>query len=107
MLAMEQSLPSGTLTLLSLNDIDLTIKVVELLCLLLAELGDARRAARMFGASETMRQQADLPRPDPDAALLERPLAQAQSSLGPAAWANHVQAGRLLSAKDAIEEGIG
>lgn len=90
----------------SLQDVDLTINVIELLAALLSELGDSRRAARLLGAAETMRQQSDLPRVDPDTKLLERSLAKARAALGAVSWADHVEAGRSLSAEDAIKEGV-
>ena len=90
----------------SLNDVDLTIALIELLATLLAELGDSQRSARLYGASETMRAQADLPRPDPDTAFMAPSLSKARAALKESAWSDHVEAGRSLSAEDAIAEGI-
>jgi hypothetical protein len=90
----------------SLNDVDLTIAIIELMAMLWAEMGDARRAARLSGTSETMRKQADLPRPPLDEVLLASSLAKVKPLLLEADWASHVHDGRALSAEAAIAEGI-
>ena len=89
-----------------MNDIDLTIGLIELLAMLWGESGDARRSARLYGTSETMRQQANLPRPPPDAAHLERSLAKSRSTVSDDVWSSYVNEGRLLSREEAIAEGI-
>ncbi len=89
---------------LSLNDVDLTIALIELLAIVLAELGDGRRSARLYGASETMRAQANLPRSDPDTAFMAPSLSKARAALKESAWTDQVEGGRSLSAEDAIAE---
>jgi hypothetical protein len=89
-----------------LNDVDLTITIIELLAMLWAEMGDARRAARLTGTADTMREQAELPRPPPDEVLLDASLAKVRPLLDGDAWASHVRDGRALSAEAAIAEGI-
>jgi predicted ATPase len=91
---------------LSLNDVDLTINLIEMLACVLAELGDAARAARLFGTAETMRGQADLPRSAPDTALLDNCLAQVRVAMDEPTWQHHVDGGRSLSAEAAIAEGL-
>ena len=45
----------------------------------LGESGDVRRSARLFGTSEAMREQANLPRPPPDSVHLSRSLSTSKS----------------------------
>ncbi len=101
-----QDLRDVTSDALAVNDIDLTIGLIELLAMLWGESGDARRSARLYGTSETMRQQANLPRPPPDAAHLERSLAKSRSTVSDDVWSSYVNEGRLLSREEAIAEGI-
>jgi predicted ATPase len=91
---------------LSLNDVDLTINLIEMLAAALAEMGDAPRAARLLGTAETMREQADLPRPAPDATLLEHTMAKVRITVDESTWDGHVEDGRSLSAEAAIAEGL-
>jgi predicted ATPase/class 3 adenylate cyclase len=91
---------------LSLNDVDLTINLIEMLAAALAEMGDAPRAARLFGTAETMREQADLPRPAPDATVLEHTMAKVRITVDESTWDGHVEDGRSLSAEAAIAEGL-
>jgi tetratricopeptide (TPR) repeat protein len=90
----------------SLNDVDLTINLIEMLAAVLAEQGDAGRAARLFGSSDAMREQADLPRPAPDSALLEGSFRQVRVAVDESTWQRHVEEGRSLSAEVAIAEGL-
>ncbi|HWH99036.1 MAG TPA: tetratricopeptide repeat protein, partial [Propionibacteriaceae bacterium] len=92
---------------LAVNDIDLTIGLIELLAMLWGESGDVRRSARLFGTSEAMREQANLPRPPPDSAQLSTSLASNRSKVSEDIWSSYVNEGRLLSREEAIAEGIG
>jgi tetratricopeptide (TPR) repeat protein len=91
---------------LAVNDIDLTIGLIELLAMLRAELGDVHTSARLYGSSETMREQANLPRPAPDAAHLNRSLSKVRTTVSEDVWSSYVNEGRLLSREDAIADGI-
>jgi predicted ATPase/class 3 adenylate cyclase len=91
---------------LAVNDIDLTISLIELLAMLRAESGDVRTSARLYGTSETMREQANLPRPPPDAAHLNRSLSKVRSTVHEDVWSSYVNDGRLLSRDNAIAAGI-
>jgi hypothetical protein len=91
---------------LAVNDIDLTIGLIELLAMLRAESGDVHTSARLYGMSETMRGQANLPRPPPDAAHLNRSLSKVRSTVREDVWSSYVNEGRLLSREDAIAAGI-
>ena len=91
---------------LAVNDVDLTISLIELLAMLRAESGDVRTSARLYGTCEAMREQAILPRPAPDAAHLNRSLSKVRSMVPEDVWSSYVNEGRLLSREDAIAEGI-
>ena len=91
---------------LAVNDTDLTISLIELLAMLRAESGDVETSARLYGTSETMREQANLPRPPPDAAHLNRSLTKVRSTVREDVWSSYVDEGRLLSRDEAIATGI-
>lgn len=91
---------------LAVNDIDLTIGLIELLAMLWGESGDIPRSARLLGTSDAMREQANLPRPPPDAAHLSRSLAKNRSKVSEDVWSSYVNEGRLLRGETAIAEGI-
>jgi tetratricopeptide (TPR) repeat protein len=91
---------------LAVNDTDLTISLIELLAMLRAESGDVQTSARLYGTSETMREQANLPRPPPDAAHLNRSLSKVRSTVREDVWSSYVDEGRLLSRDEAIAAGI-
>jgi tetratricopeptide (TPR) repeat protein len=91
---------------LAVNDVDLTIGLIELLAMVWGESGDVRKSARLFGTSEAMREQANLPRPPPDSAHLRSSLATNRSKVSEDVWSSYVNEGRLLSREEAIAEGI-
>jgi tetratricopeptide (TPR) repeat protein len=91
---------------LAVNDIDLTAGLIELLAMVWAESGDVRTSALLYGTSETMREQTNLPRPPPDAAHLNRSLSKVRSMVSEDVWSSYVNEGRLLSREDAIAAGI-
>ncbi len=91
---------------LAVNDVDLTIGLIELLAMLWAESGDVHTSARLYGTSETMREQANLPRPPPEAAHLNRSLSKVRSTVREDVWSSYVNEGRLLNREDAIAAGI-
>ena len=91
---------------LAVNDMDLTIDLIEQLAILWGESGDIRRSARLFGTSEAMREEANLPRPPPDIAHLSRSLAKNRSRVSEDVWSSYINEGRLLSGEAAVAEGI-
>jgi tetratricopeptide (TPR) repeat protein len=91
--------------ILSLNDVELTVNVIELLAMLRGEMGDDLPAARLLGTAQAMRDQADLPRRLADAALVERHQDRLRVTLGDDAWGCAVVEGRSLSVEEAIAEG--
>ena len=88
---------------LALGDIDLTVNVIELYAACCAAGNDPRRAARLVAAAATLRQQAQVPLADPEAALLDRLLAPARAALTAQEWAAEGQAGHRLSAAEALQ----
>jgi tetratricopeptide (TPR) repeat protein len=91
--------------ILSLNDVDLTVNVIELLAMLRAEMGDDLQATRLLGTAQAMREQADLPRRPADVALVDRHLNRSRATLGDDVWARCLEEGRLLSVEGAIAAG--
>jgi tetratricopeptide (TPR) repeat protein len=91
---------------LAVNDVDLTIDLIELLAMVWAESGDVYTTARLYGTSEMMREQAKLPRPPADAAHLNRSISKVRSTVSEDVWSSFVNEGRLLSRDDAIAAGI-
>ena len=92
---------------MEVNDTDLTIGLIELLAMVRAETGDHETSARLYGSAEAMREEANLPRPRPDTAHLDRSLAKSQASVSAEIWGTNVNDGRALRGEDAITEGIG
>ena len=103
----DQELRDVSQDALAVNDIDLTISLIEVLAMLRAESGDVRSSARLYGTAETMRTEANLPRPSADAVHLDRSLSKARSTVSDETWMSYVDEGRRLSREDAIAEGIG
>jgi predicted ATPase/class 3 adenylate cyclase len=104
--AAHQDLRDVSSDALAVDDVDLTIGLIELLAMLWGESGDVRRSARLLGASEAMREQANLPRPPPDSAHLSRSLSANKSKVSEDIWSSYVNEGRMLSGEQAIAEGI-
>jgi predicted ATPase/class 3 adenylate cyclase len=93
-------------SVLELGDTELTITVIELFCLCLAELDDPIRSARLLGAAEELRRRAELPILLPDAALLEASVKKVRDHPDPETWAANRELGRGYTADDAIAEGV-
>ena len=56
---------------------------------------------------DALRDQAGMPRPGPDAELMERHLRPARASVPPRQWDDHWQAGRVRTALEALrDEGV-
>ena len=102
----DQELRNVAQSAIAVNDVDLTINLIELLAMVRAETGDVATGARLSGTAEAMREQANLPRPPPDAAHLDRSLAKVRGTVSEEVWNTYVSEGRALSSDDAIAEGI-
>jgi predicted ATPase/class 3 adenylate cyclase len=90
--------------LVGLGDIELTINVIESLSCAFAQLGFPPRAARLLGTAEALREQAGLPRAEPDQALLDELVGPARDRLGPQQWAGQYQSGRPLTPAAALAD---
>ncbi|HEX6443911.1 MAG TPA: tetratricopeptide repeat protein [Streptosporangiales bacterium] len=77
-----------------LGDVELTINVIELYVSVLSALGDHHRAARVFGAAESMREQASMPIAPLDAEFLDRYLDATRAALTPEQWRDELRRGR-------------
>jgi len=102
----DQELGGVAQSALAVNDIDLTINLIELLAMVRAEVGDVSTSARLSGTADTLREQANLPRPPPDATHLSHSLAKSRQAVEEKAWSGYVTEGRAMSPEDAIAEGI-
>ena len=90
----------------ALGDVEITVDVIGLFCALHALRGDAVRAARLLGASDRMREQAEMPMPLPDAEWLESVLAPVRGSVDRAAWEQDVALGAGYSVDVALAEAM-
>ena len=89
---------SGTLRyVIDSGDTQLLANTIEVAAIVVADLGDGLRAARLAGAADAIRQQAGMPRPEPDAALLERFLGPARATFARVSWDTELAAGRALT----------
>jgi predicted ATPase len=64
--------------------------------------GDGRRAARLTGAAEAIRERTGIPLSQPDVADAERLLAPARASITPEQWASELDIGRALTQQQAV-----
>jgi predicted ATPase len=103
----DQELRSVAQAVMAVDDTDLTIGLIELLAMVRAEAGSVEMSARLYGTAEAMREQANLPRPSPDTAHLNRSLAKTRGTVSGEVWDTYVNAGRALSAEEAVAEGVG
>ena len=85
------------------GDTEFLASTLEVAACIAAALGDRPPAARLAGAAEGLRQQAGMPIPRPDAALLEQFLAAARAATAPRVWDAELAAGRALSEQQAAE----
>ena len=90
-----------------LGDLDLTLGLLELLGVCAATRGDHARAAGVIGAADGLREREDLPRTDPDQALLAQLLAPWLGEADEAAWDAAAAAGRGLTETQAVELALG
>ena len=87
--------------IVSSGDTEWLIDALEVSAAIAAELGDCLRAARLVGAAEAVRQLADMPATEEDAALLERFLAPARATIAPDFWDAELAVGRALTQQEA------
>lgn len=88
----------------ALGDIELTVAVLELFCMLLAESADSARTARPLGATRSMRAEAELPIADPDAVALQRAVDKVRLQTDADLWQRDLVLGAGYSVEDALAE---
>ncbi|MEJ7705152.1 MAG: hypothetical protein WKF47_16560 [Geodermatophilaceae bacterium] len=89
---------------MALGDIELTVAVLELFCMLLAESADSARTARLLGATRSMRAEAELPIADPDAVALQRAVDKVRLQTDADLWQRDLVLGAGYSVEDALAE---
>lgn len=99
-------LRDSTPAAVALGDVEITVDVIGLFCALHALRGDAERAARLLGASDRMREQAEMPMPLPDAQWLESVLAPVREGVDRATWEQDVARGAGYSVEVALAEAM-
>jgi predicted ATPase/class 3 adenylate cyclase len=87
-----------------LDDVELTVVVLDALAGTLVRLGDDARAGRAHGAAERLRADAGLPMPEHDRQEVERAVAPGRDRLGASAWRAAVAEGSRLSAEEALRD---
>jgi len=88
---------------LSLGDTDLTASVIEFFSICCGANGDPRRAARLSGAAAALREQAQIPLPEPDVAYFTRHFEPVRAALSTSEWDDEAANGRALTAAEALE----
>jgi predicted ATPase/class 3 adenylate cyclase len=85
------------------GDTEFLASTLEVAACIAAAFEGGPPAARLAGAAEGLRQQAGMPMPQPDAALLERFLPPARAATAPGVWDAELATGRALSQQQAAE----
>jgi predicted ATPase/class 3 adenylate cyclase len=83
------------------GDTEFLASSLEVAACIAAARGGRPPAACLAGAAEALRQQAGMPIPQPDAALLDRFLAPARAATAPGVWDAELATGRALSQQQA------
>ncbi len=91
---------------LALGDVELSISVIEVFCMVLAELGDAARTARLLGATTASRRSAQLPMAAPDAAMLEASIGKVRDRADADTWAANVATGSTFLLAEALDDAL-
>jgi tetratricopeptide (TPR) repeat protein len=86
----------------SSGNVEVLVTSIELSACIAAEFGDGKRAARLAGAAEAIRQAAGTPIPQPDAAILERFPAPARATIARATWDTELASGAALTQQEAV-----
>jgi predicted ATPase/class 3 adenylate cyclase len=87
---------------LALDDVELSIDMVETFAAIAASAGNAELAATLVGAADAKREGVGMPRVMSDDALLERFVGPARAAVGPERWEPAYRRGRSDSIEDAV-----
>ena len=99
-------LSSSSSDIVRLNDPELTVELIELLCAVAAERRHTEQAARLWGAARTLRGSAELPLSPPDATALQRSLDLVRSQPSSPAWDANVARGSAYTVAEALDEAL-
>ena len=91
-------------TAIALGDVEITLDIIGLFCAVHALRGDADRTGRLLGASQAMRDQAELPLPAPDAAWLESVIAPVRDQQDADTWHHNLALGAAYSVEAALAD---
>ncbi|CAN5320221.1 hypothetical protein BH20ACT5_BH20ACT5_16380 [soil metagenome] len=89
-----------------LGDVELSISVLELFCLVFAESAEVGRAARLLGATGALRESAELPMAAPDAVMLERSISKVRDLPDARTWSHNLATGSAYSMSEALAEAL-
>lgn len=101
------SLAETAVESVAIEDIELSIAIVEIFASVMSALGEANLAARLMGTADTQREVVGIPRSRPDTVLLDRSLAPAKQQLSPTEWDRAHFGGRQLTIDQAVAEALG
>ena len=90
----------------ALDDVDITVDVLELFAVLHAERGDAERVARLLGVTERMREESELPLAPPDAAWFESVLSAVRGLPDAVTWQRNVRIGTGFGVDEALADAM-
>lgn len=90
----------------ALGDPALTADVIGLFCSVFAERGDAERAARLLGAVESLRQQAELPMTTAEALALAGSVDKVRALPTAECWEANVSTGSAYGIEAALDEAL-
>ncbi|WP_460460763.1 tetratricopeptide repeat protein, partial [Angustibacter peucedani] len=90
----------------ALGDVDLTLDIVDLACVVASDSGEWREAARLSGASDALRAAHELPLPLPDREQVDAKLAVARGHAGAEEWDRWVAEGGALRLDAAVAEAL-
>ncbi len=90
----------------ALEDVELSLDLLDSGAAVWAELGHSERAATLLGAADRQRELAGIPRADPDQQHLDRFIAPARLALGERDWSRAYAHGATMTIPDAVAEGV-
>ena len=80
----------------------LLINTLEVAAVIVGQLGDPLRAARMAGAADAIRQESGMLMTEPEAVMLQEYLAPARAGVSPQEWDAGLGAGQALTQTEAV-----
>jgi predicted ATPase/class 3 adenylate cyclase len=90
----------------ALEDLELSVSVLDSFAAVWAALGNPERAARLLGASDRQRDRSGIHRNGPDQAHLDRFIGPARRSVAASDWDRSYAAGTSMSTEEAVAEGM-